>query len=188
MEVVVLNTDSTGIATRFILHNGTGDGNWKIKDDLTVQTNAQLEEFKPYLLEGTKIVVLTDETNKGQLTEYVSSSKTISNGGVEESVVDLKKQNNDGVITSNELALKRLNNHEVGTLIYLQDTIYSYINEEDEIVYTDKIEEAKNKENFTSIPTGFYIFQVINNQEVLSKMIVANEVNSINIPIIGDDI
>jgi hypothetical protein len=63
-----------------------------------------------------------------------------------------------------------------------------YINEEDEIVYTDKIEEAKNKENFTSIPTGFYIFQVINNQEVLSKMIVANEVNSINIPIIGDDI
>lgn len=188
MEVVVLNADTTGIATRFILHNGTGDANWKVKDDLTVQTNAQLEEFKPYLLEGTKIVVLTDETNKGQLTEYISSFKTISNAGVEETVVDLKKQNNDGVITSNELALKRLNNHEVGTLIYLQDTIYSYTNEDLEIIYTDKIDEATDKENFTSIPTGFYIFQVINNKEVLSQMIVANEINSINIPIIGDDI
>jgi hypothetical protein len=188
MEVVVLNTDSTGIATRFILHNGTGDGNWKIKDDLTVQTNEQLEEFKPYLLDGTKITVLSDETNKGQLTEYISYSKMISNAGVEESVIDFKKQNNDGVITSNELALKRLNNHEVGTLIYLQDTIYSYINEEDKVVYTDKIQEAESKENFTSIPTGFYIFQMIDGKEILSQMIVANNVSSINIPIIGDDI
>jgi hypothetical protein len=112
----------------------------------------------------------------------------ISNAGVEESVIDFKKQNNDGVITSNELALKRLNNHEVGTLIYLQDTIYSYINEEDKVVYTDKIQEAESKENFTSIPTGFYIFQMIDGKEILSQMIVANNVSSINIPIIGDDI
>lgn len=188
MEITVLNTDTTGITTRFILHNGTGDNAWKIKDTLTVNTNAELESFKPYLLEGTKITVLSDETNNGELTEYISGTKTIVTEGVEETVVDFKKVNNDGVITSNELALKRLNNHEMGALIYLQDTIYSYTNDELITVYTDKLEEAQDKSDFTEIQTGFYIFQLVEGKEVLSQMIVNNKVNSINIPIYGDDI
>lgn len=191
MEVIVLNVGTTDIPTRFILHNGRGDKNWKVKDALTVQSHEQIEAFKPYLLEGTKITVLSDETNKGQLTEYISGTKTIVTDGVEETVVDFKKVNNDGVITSNELALKRLNHHEMGALIYLQDTIYSYTNEENEeliTVYTDKLEEAQDKSDFTEIPTGFYIFQLVEGKEVLSQMIVNNTINSINIPIIGDDI
>lgn len=188
MEVVVLNTDTTGIATRFILHNGTGDTNWRVKDTLTVQSHGQIEVFKPYLLEGTKITVLSDETNNGQLTEYISGTKTVVTDGVEETVVDFKKVNNDGVITSNELALKRLNHHEMGALIYLQDTIYSYTNEESITVYTDKLEEAQDKSDFTEIPTGFYILQLIEGKEVLSQMILSNTINSINIPIMGDDI
>jgi hypothetical protein len=188
MEVIVLNEGTTNIATRFILHTGTGDTGWRVKDTLTVNTNAELEPFKPYLLEGTKITVLSDETNKGQLTEYISGTKKIVTDGVEETVVDFKKVNNDGVITSNELALKRLNHHEMGALIYLQDTIYSYTNEESITVYTDKLEEAQDKSDFTEIPTGFYIFQLVEGKEVLSQMIVNNTINSINIPIIGDDI
>lgn len=188
MEITVLNTDTTGITTRFILHNGTGDNAWKIKDTLIVQSNEQIEPFKPYLLEGTKITVLSDETNKGQLTEYISGTKTIVTDGVEETVVEFKKVNNDGVITANELALKILNHHETGALIYLQDTIYSYTNEELITVYTDKLEEAKDKSDFTEIPTGFYILQLIEGKEVLSQMILSNTINSINIPIMGDDI
>lgn len=76
----------------------------------------------------------------------------------------------------------------MGALIYLQDTIYSYTNEESITVYTDKLEEAQDKSDFTEIPTGFYIFQLVEGKEVLSQMIVNNTINSINIPIIGDDI
>jgi hypothetical protein len=188
LEIIVLNSDSTNIPTRFILQNGISNKSWRVKDTLTVQSNAQIEPFKPYLSEGTKITVLSDETNNGQLTEYISGTKTIVTDGVEETVVDFKKVNNDGVITSNELALKRLNKHEIGTLIYLQDTIYSYTNEESITVYTDKLEEAQDKSDFTEIPTGFYIFQLVEGKEVLSQMIVNNTINSINIPIIGDDI
>ena len=43
-----------------------------------------------------------------QLTEYISGTKTVVTDGVEETVVDFKKVNNDGVITSNELALKKI--------------------------------------------------------------------------------
>lgn len=188
LEIIVLNSDSTNIPTRFILQNGISNKSWRVKDTLTVQSNAQIEPFKPYLSEGTKITVLSDETNNGQLTEYISGTKTVVTDGVEETVVDFKKVNNDGVITSNELALKRLNKHEIGTLIYLQDTIYSYTNEESITVYTDKLEEAQDKSDFTEIPTGFYIFQLVEGKEVLSQMIVNNTINSINIPIIGDDI
>lgn len=191
LEVIVLNSDSTNIPTRFILQNGISNKSWRVKDTLTVQSHEQIELFKPYLSEGTKITVLSDETNKGQLTEYISGTKTIVTDGVEETVIDFKKIKNDGVITSNELALKRLNHKEIGALIYLQDTIYSYTNEENEeliTVYTDKLEEAKDKSDFTEIPTGFYIFQLIEGKEVLSQMIVNNTINSINIPIIGDDI
>lgn len=188
LEIIVLNSDSTNIPTRFILQNGISNKSWRVKDTLTVQSNAQIEPFKPYLSEGTKITVLSDETNNGQLTEYISGTKTVVTDGVEETVVDFKKVNNDGVITSNELALKRLNKHEIGTLIYLQDTIYSYTNEESITVYTDKLEEAQDKSDFIEIPTGFYIFQLVEGKEVLSQMIVNNTINSINIPIIGDDI
>lgn len=188
LEVIVLNSNSSNIPTRFILQNGISNKSWRVKDTLTVNTNAELEPFKPYLSEGTKITVLSDETNKGQLTEYISGTKKIVTDGVEETVVDFKKVNNDGVITSNELALKRLNHHEMGALIYLQDTIYSYTNEESITVYTDKLEEAQDKSDFTEIPTGFYIFQLVEGKEVLSQMIVNNTINSINIPIIGDDI
>lgn len=188
LEIIVLNSDSTNIPTRFILQNGISNKSWRVKDALTVQSNEQIEPFKPYLSEGTKITVLSDETNNGQLTEYISGTKTIVTDGVEETVVDFKKVNNDGVITSNELALKRLNKHEIGTLIYLQDTIYSYTNEESITVYTDKLEEAQDKSDFIEIPTGFYIFQLVEGKEVLSQMIVNNTINSINIPIIGDDI
>ena len=188
LEIIVLNSNSTNIPTRFILQNGISNKSWRVKDTLTVNTNAELEPFKPYLSEGTKITVLSDETNKGQLTEYISGTKKIVTDGVEETVVDFKKVNNDGVITSNELALKRLNHHEMGALIYLQDTIYSYTNEESITVYTDKLEEAQDKSDFTEIPTGFYIFQLVEGKEVLSQMIVNNTINSINIPIIGDDI
>lgn len=188
LEIIVLNSDSTNIPTRFILQNGISNKSWRVKDALTVQSNEQIEPFKPYLSEGTKITVLSDETNKGQLTEYISGTKTIVTDGVEETVVNFKKVNNDGVITSNELALKRLNHHEMGALIYLQDTIYSYTNEESITVYTDKLEEAQDKSDFTEIPTGFYIFQLVEGKEVLSQMIVNNTINSINIPIIGDDI
>lgn len=188
LEIIVLNSDSTNIPTRFILQNGISNKSWRVKDALTVQSNGQIEPFKPYLSEGTKITVLSDETNNGQLTEYISGTKTIVTDGVEETVVDFKKVNNDGVITSNELALKRLNKHEIGTLIYLQDTIYSYTNEESITVYTDKLEEAQDKSDFIEIPTGFYIFQLVEGKEVLSQMIVNNTINSINIPIIGDDI
>lgn len=188
LEIIVLNSDSTNIPTRFILQNGISNKSWRVKDALTVQSNEQIEPFKPYLSEGTKITVLSDETNNDQLTEYISGTKTIVTDGVEETVVDFKKVNNDGVITSNELALKRLNKHEIGTLIYLQDTIYSYTNEELITVYTDKLEEAQDKSDFTEIPTGFYIFQLVEGKEVLSQMIVNNTINSINIPIIGDDI
>ena len=194
-ELIVLNintedeNDVSNIPTRFALkYNENFEFIWKVKDILTVKTNAELEPFKPYLSEGTKITVLSDETNNGQLTEYISGTKTIVTDGVEETVVDFKKVNNDGVITSNELALKRLNKHEIGTLIYLQDTIYSYTNEELITVYTDKLEEAQDKSDFTEIPTGFYIFQLVEGKEVLSQMIVNNTINSINIPIIGDDI
>ena len=188
LEVIVLNSNSSNIPTRFILQNGISNKSWRVKDTLTVNTNAELEPFKPYLSEGTKITVLSDETNKGQLTEYISGTKKIVTDGVEETVVDFKKVNNDGVITSNELALKSLNHHEMGALIYLQDTIYSYTNEESITVYTDKLEEAQDKSDFTEIPTGFYIFQLVEGKEVLSQMIVNNTINSINIPIIGDDI
>lgn len=188
LEIIVLNSDSTNIPTRFILQNGISNKSWRVKDTLTVKTKTELEPFKPYLSEGTKITVLSDETNNGQLTEYISGTKTVVTDGVEETVVDFKKVNNDGVITSNELALKRLNKHEIGTLIYLQDTIYSYTNEESITVYTDKLEEAQDKSDFTEIPTGFYIFQLVEGKEVLSQMIVNNTINSINIPIIGDDI
>lgn len=190
LEIIVLNSGptNTNIPTRFILQNGISNKSWRVKDTLTVNTNAELEPFKPYLSEGTKITVLSDETNKGQLTEYISGTKKIVTDGVEETVVDFKKVNNDGVITSNELALKRLNHHEMGALIYLQDTIYSYTNEESITVYTDKLEEAQDKSDFTEIPTGFYIFQLVEGKEVLSQMIVNNTINSINIPIIGDDI
>lgn len=194
-ELIVLNintedeNDSSNIPTRFaVKYNENFEFIFKVKDILTVKTNAELEPFKPYLLEGTKITVLSDETNKGQLTEYISGTKKIVTDGVEETVVDFKKVNNDGVITSNELALKRLNHHEMGALIYLQDTIYSYTNEESITVYTDKLEEAQDKSDFTEIPTGFYIFQLVEGKEVLSQMIVNNTINSINIPIIGDDI
>lgn len=195
IELIVLNintedeNDVSNIPTRFALkYNENFEFIWKVKDVLTVKTNAELEPFKPYLSEGTKITVLSDETNKGQLTEYISGTKKIVTDGVEETVVDFKKVNNDGVITSNELALKRLNHHEMGALIYLQDTIYSYTNEELITVYTDKLEEAQDKSDFTEIPTGFYIFQLVEGKEVLSQMIVNNTINSINIPIIGDDI
>lgn len=194
-ELIVLNintedeNDSSNIPTRFaVKYNENFEFIFKVKDILTVKTNAELEPFKPYLLEGTKITVLSDETNNGQLTEYISGTKTVVTDGVEETVVDFKKVNNDGVITSNELALKRLNHHEMGALIYLQDTIYSYTNEESITVYTDKLEEAQDKSDFTEIPTGFYIFQLVEGKEVLSQMIVNNTINSINIPIIGDDI
>lgn len=192
-EVSVLNYDSTNIQTKFHIvsiqnENGEWINKWRVKDTLTVQSNEQLEPFKPYLSEGTKITVLSDETNNGQLTEYISCTKTIVTDGVEETVVEFKKVNNDGVITANELALKRLNHHETGALIYLQDTIYSYTNEELITVYTDKLEEAKDKSDFTEIPTGFYILQLIEGKEVLSQMILSNTINSINIPIIGDDI
>lgn len=72
MEVIVLNADTTKISTRFILHNATGDSAWKIKDKLTVNTYAEIEPFKTYLLGGTDITVLSDETNNGELTEYVT--------------------------------------------------------------------------------------------------------------------
>lgn len=195
IELIVLNintedeNDVSNIPTRFALkYNENFEFIWKVKDVLTVKTNAELEPFKPYLSEGTKITVLSDETNNGQLTEYISGTKKIVTDGVEETVVDFKKVNNDGVITSIELALKRLNKHEIGTLIYLQDTIYSYTNEESVTIYTDKLEEAQDKSDFTEIPTGFYIFQLVEGKEVLSQMIVNNTINSINIPIIGDDI
>jgi hypothetical protein len=195
IELIVLNintedeNDVSNIPTRFALkYNENFEFIWKVKDVLTVKTKTELEPFKPYLSEGTKITVLSDETNNGQLTEYISGTKKIVTDGVEETVVDFKKVNNDGVITSNELALKRLNHHEMGALIYLQDTIYSYTNEESITVYTDKLEEAQDKSDFTEIPTGFYIFQLVEGKEVLSQMIVNNTINSINIPIIGDDI
>jgi hypothetical protein len=195
IELIVLNintedeNDVSNIPTRFALkYNENFEFIWKVKDVLTVKTKTELEPFKPYLSEGTKITVLSDETNNGQLTEYISGTKTVVTDGVEETVVDFKKVNNDGVITSNELALKRLNKHEIGTLIYLQDTIYSYTNEESITVYTDKLEEAQDKSDFIEIPTGFYIFQLVEGKEVLSQMIVNNTINSINIPIIGDDI
>ena len=190
LEVPFIDSSSKMLLCKFISNGNPRQGlnGWKIKDTLTVKTNADIEQFKNFLLEGTKITVLSDETNKGQLTEYISGTKTIVTDGVEETVVDFKKVNNDGVITSNELALKRLNNHEMGALIYLQDTIYSYTNEESITVYTDKLEEAQDKSDFTEIPTGFYIFQLVEGKEVLSQMIVNNTINSINIPIIGDDI
>lgn len=73
MEVIVLNSDTTKIATRFILHNATGDSAWKIKDKLIVNTYSEIEPFKTYLLSGTDITVLSDETNNGELTEYVTN-------------------------------------------------------------------------------------------------------------------
>lgn len=190
LEVPFIDSSSKMLLCKFISNGNPRQGlnGWKIKDTLTVKTNADIEQFKNFLLEGTKITVLSDETNNGQLTEYISGTKKIVTDGVEETVVDFKKVNNDGVITSNELALKRLNNHEMGALIYLQDTIYSYTNEESITVYTDKLEEAQDKSDFTEIPTGFYIFQLVEGKEVLSQMIVNNTINSINIPIIGDDI
>ena len=80
MEVIVLNTDTTKISTRFILHNATGDSAWKIKDKLIVNTYSEIEPFKTYLLGGTDITVLSDETNNGKLTEYVTGS---NNGVIE---------------------------------------------------------------------------------------------------------
>jgi hypothetical protein len=80
MEITVLNSDTTGIATRFILHKGTGDSAWKIKDKLIVNTYSEIEPFKTYLLGGTDITVLSDETNNGKLTEYVTGS---NNGVIE---------------------------------------------------------------------------------------------------------
>ena len=79
-EVSVLNYDSTNIQTKFHIvsiqnENGEWINEWRVKDTLTVNTNAELEPFKPYLSEGTKITVLSDETNKGQLTEYISGTK-----------------------------------------------------------------------------------------------------------------
>jgi hypothetical protein len=194
IELTVLNinkedkNDVSNIPTRFTLkYNENFEFTWKVKDTLTVKNNAEIDKFKPYLSEGTKIIVLSDETNKGQLTEYISTHKIEVTNGIENTIVKLKKLNNDGVITSDELALDKLNNHEIGTLIYLQDTIYSYTNK-DLIIYTDNLKEAQGKTGFTEIPTGFYILQLIEDKEVLSQMIVNNTINSINIPIIGDDI
>lgn len=195
LEVIVLNSDSTNIPTRFILQNGISNKSWKIKDTLTVQYYKQIGPFEPYLLEGTKIIVLSDVNYNNQLTEYISGTETIvTDEGIEETVVVYKKVNNDGVITFNDLALKRLNNHEIGALIYLQETIYSYTKEENEeliTVYTDKLgdipEDIFAATGYTENPTGFYVLQKIDGKEVLSQMIVNNEINSINIPIGGDD-
>lgn len=193
LEIPFIDSSSKMLLCKFISNGNPRQGlnGWKIKDTLTVKTNAELEPFKPYLSEGTKITVLSDETNNGQLTEYISGTKKIVTDGVEETVVDFKKVNNDGVITSNDLALKRLNNHEIGALIYLQGTIYSYTNEESITVYTDKLgdipEDILAATGYTENPTGFYVLQKIDEEEVLSQMIVKNEINSINIPIEGDD-
>lgn len=198
-ELIVLNinteddTDFSNIPTRFISkYNEKIEFIWKVKDILTVKTFADIKQFEPYLLEGTKITVLSDEKNNNQLTEYISGTETIvTDEGVEETVVVYKKVNNDGVITYNNLALKRLNNHEIGALIYLQGTIYSYTNEESITVYTDKLgdipEDILAATGYTENPTGFYVLQKIDGKEVLSQMILKNEINSINIPIEGDD-
>lgn len=201
-ELIVLNinpeddTDVSNIPTRFALkYNEKFEFIWKVKDILTVKTFADIKQFEPYLLEGTKIIVLSDINYNNQLTEYISGTETIvTDEGVEETVVVYKKVNNDGVITFNDLALKRLNNHEIGALIYLQDTIYSYTKEENEeliTVYTDKLgdipEDIFAATGYTENPTGFYVLQKIDGKEVLSQMIVNNEINSINIPIGGDD-
>ena len=169
LEIIVLNSNSTNIPTRFILQNGKTNKTWRVKDTLTVNTNAELEPFKPYLSEGTKITVLSDETNKGQLTEYISGTKKIVTDGVEETVVDFKKVNNDGVITSNELALKRLNHHEMGALIYLQDTIYSYTNEESITVYTDKLEEAQDKSDLLKFQQVFIFSNLLKEKKFYHK-------------------
>ena len=88
MEITVLNSDTTGIATRFILHKGTGDNAWKIKDKLTVNKFSDIEPFKPYLLDGTDVVVLTDETKNGEMTHY--TTKTVQNDT--ESVLDFEQK------------------------------------------------------------------------------------------------
>ncbi len=194
MELTVLNVnkedenDTTNIPVRFnVKYNEKFEFVWKIKDGLTVKTNKDIEQFKEFLLDGTKITVLHDETNHNQLTEYLSKTNN------ETKETEFKKINNDGVITNDELIIKKLNNGEIGSLICPQNSIYSYskdIEGNTKTVYTLDLLEAEGQPNFLKIDSGFYIIQLgQNSQQILSQMVsvTVEENPSINIPIIGDD-
>lgn len=180
MEVIVLNTNTTSLPTRFILSNGTGDNAWKVKDQLTVIKHSDIEQFKPFLLEGTKITVLEDETNYSQTTEYISETKTVlSEEGVESKEIVLRKKNNDGIIIDEENIIKKLTLKESGTLIYTQSPIYSYkiLNEigEEQTVYTFNLSEAEENGDFKTTQPGFYIIENTSNDEPL-KIITGEEI------------
>lgn len=190
MENVVLNYDTNtkkDMPVRFIVNTKR---QFHIKDQLTVKKYSDIEQFKPYLLEGTKITVLEDETNYSQTTEYISEIKTVlSEEGVESKEIVLRKKNNDGIITDEENIIKKLTIKESGTLIYTQSPIYSYkiLNEigEEQTVYTFNLLEAEENADFKTIEPGFYIIENTSDDEPL-KIITGEEITDNTI--YGNDI
>ena len=194
MEVIVLNTNTTSLPTRFILLNGTGDNAWKIKDQLTVNTYSDIEQFKPYLLKGTKVTVLFDETNNSQLTDYMTETKNVTNeNGTNSEEIILKKHNNEGIIIDEESIINKLNIKEDGVLIYPQSPLYVYkkIDEmgEEQTVYTFNLSEAEENGDFNTILPGFYVTEhssnsdvvkIITNEEVADNTIYGNDVEEID--------
>jgi spore coat protein CotF len=180
MENVVLNYDTNtkkDMPVRFIVNTKR---QFHIKDQLTVKKYSDIEQFKPYLLEGTKITVLEDETNYSQTTEYISETKTVlSEEGVESKEIVLRKKNNDGIIIDEENIIKKLTLKESGTLIYTQSPIYSYkmLNElsEEQTVYTFNLSEAEENGDFKTTQPGFYIIENTSNGEPL-KIITGEEI------------
>lgn len=180
MEIVVLNYDTKtkkDMPVRFIVN---AKRQFYIKDQLTVIKHSDIEQFKPYLLEGTKITVLADETNYSQTTEYISETKTVlSEEGVESKEIVLRKKNNDGIIIDEENIIKKLTLKENGTLIYTQSPIYSYkmLNElsEEQTVYTFNLSEAEENGDFKTTQPGFYIIENTSNDEPL-KIITGEEI------------
>lgn len=180
MEIVVLNYDTKtkkDMPVRFIVN---AKRQFYIKDQLTVIKHSDIEQFKPYLLEGTKITVLEDETNYSQTTEYISETKTVlSEEGVESKEIVLRKKNNDGIIIDEENIIKKLTLKESGTLIYTQSPIYSYkmLNElsEEQTVYTFNLSEAEENGDFKTTQPGFYIIENTSNDEPL-KIITGEEI------------
>lgn len=193
MENVVLNYDTNtkkDMPVRFIVN---AKRQFHIQDQLTVKKYSDIEQFKPYLLEGTKITVLEDETNYSQTTEYISEIKTVlSEEGVESKEIVLRKKNNDGIITDEENIIKKLTIKESGTLIYTQSSIYSYkiLNEigEEQTVYTFNLLEAEENGDFKTIEPGFYIIEntsddeplkIITGEEITDNTIYGNDVEEI---------
>ena len=82
MEIIILNNKTTNIPVKLIFDGNARKGvkAWTIIGELKTNNFAEIEEFKDHLKSGTNIVVLSDETNNGKLTEYVTD---LNNGVIE---------------------------------------------------------------------------------------------------------